>query len=295
MAVSRAAAIRYREELEAGRDELVTEIEGLDPAVQRLSAEELEHQPAQIRLLAAAQKHLDVIRGLRFVAVISGNHNDPPSWKAWSEKGKQDQHIAAFKKPLVHTNPDKRDGLAFLCVQNMLLTGFDAPVEQALYLDRKIIAHDLLQAIARVNRTSTNKDCGFVVDYIGVARHLDEAALSDYDDEAGDPMLDIRNELPKLRDRHKRVVDVFISRGIQAIRNIEACVDLLADVKVRAEFVNYLRLFLETLDIVMPRPEAMPYLKDAKILGFIAKVAANLYNDDQLNLYGVKPKVKAAH
>ena len=59
-----------------------------------------------------------------------------------------------------------------------------------------------------------------------------------------------------------------------------------------SEFINKLRLFSETLGIVMPRPEAMAYIKDAKILGFIAKVAANLYYDDQLNLYGVKHKVK---
>ncbi|MFZ9937713.1 MAG: type I restriction enzyme subunit R domain-containing protein [Luteolibacter sp.] len=56
-----------------------------------------------------------------------------------------------------------------LVVMNMLLTGFDAPVEQVLYLDRKIVAHDLLQAIARVNRTFGNKRCGYVVDYVGVA------------------------------------------------------------------------------------------------------------------------------
>ena len=51
-----------------------------------------------------------------------------------------------------------------------------------MYLDRKIVAHDLLQAIARVNRTAGRKKCGYVVDYIGVARHLNEA-LKDYDGE----------------------------------------------------------------------------------------------------------------
>jgi len=48
----------------------------------------------------------------------------------------------------------------------MLLTGFDAPVEQVLYLDRKIVAHDLLQAIARVNRTCGSKRCGYVVERV---------------------------------------------------------------------------------------------------------------------------------
>ncbi len=291
VAVSRLAAIRYREAFEAARNLIVQEIEALDPSKLRLSGEELEQEDEYTQFLIGAAKNLDTIRRLEFAAVVSHNHNDPPSWRDWTDKAKQDANIARFKKPLVHQDPTKQDGLAFLCVKSMLTTGFDAPVEQVLYLDRKVVAHELLQTIARVNRRTRSKDCGYIVDYIGVARHLHDA-LGDYDDETHDPMIDVRDEVPKLRDRHKRVVDVFVTRGISTIRNIEACVDLLADVKIRAEFINKLRLFLESLGIVMPRPEAMPYLKDAKILGFIAKVAANLYYDDQLNLFGVKHKVK---
>ena len=96
----------------------------------------------------------------------------------------------------------------------MLLTGFDAPVEQVLYLDRKIVAHDLLQAIARVNRTCGQKKCGYVVDYIGVARHLNDA-LKDYDGEDTEgALIDISVELPKLLDRRARAVAVFTDRGI---------------------------------------------------------------------------------
>jgi type I restriction enzyme R subunit len=291
VAVSRLGAIRYRDALEEARDRLVQEIEALDPGKRRMPEDELEQEDEYMQFLVGAAKYLDTIRRLEFKAVVSHNHNDPPSWRDWTDKFKQDAHIARFKKPLFHEDPTKREGLAFLCVKSMLTTGFDAPVEQVLYLDRKVVAHELLQTIARVNRRVRGKDCGYIVDYIGVARHLHDA-LGDYDDETHDPMIDVRDEVPKLRDRHKRAVDVFLTRGISSIRDIEACVDLLADVKIRAEFINKLRLFLESLGIVMPRPEAMPYIKDAKILGFIAKVAANLYYDDQLNLYGVKHKVK---
>lgn len=291
VAVSRVAAIRYREAFETARNRIVQEIEALDPGKLCLSGEELEQEDEYTQFLIGAAKNLDTIRRLEFAAVVSHNHNDPPSWRDWTDKAKQDANISRFKKPLVHQDPTKQDGLAFLCVKSMLTTGFDAPVEQVLYLDRKIVAHELLQTIARVNRRTRSKDCGYIVDYIGVARHLHDA-LGDYDDETHDPMIDVRDEVPKLRDRHKRVVDLFVTRGISSIRNIEACVDLLADVKIRAEFINKLRLFLESLGIVMPRPEAMPYLKDAKMLGFIAKVAANIYYDDQLNLFGVKHKVK---
>ena len=133
---------------------------------------------------------------------------------------------------------------------NMLLTGFDAPVEQVLYLDRKIVAHDLLQAIARVNRTSGQKKCGYVVDYIGVARHLNEA-LRDYDGEDIEgALIDISVELPKLLDRRARAVAIFTDRGVTDLQGeVETCVQLLADLKIRADFVNKLRMFYEMLNI----------------------------------------------
>jgi type I restriction enzyme R subunit len=180
-------------------------------------------------------------------------------------------------------------------VNNMLLTGFDAPVEQVLYLDRKIVAHDLMQAIARVNRTCGQKQCGYVVDYIGVARHLNEA-LKDYDGEDTEgTLIDISVELPKLLDRRARAVAVFADRGITDLQGqVDACVQLLEDLKTRADFINKLRMFYETLNILEHRPEVPgDVLRDAKLLGFINKVAANLYRDPALNLLGVAEKVKA--
>src|SRR5207248_9227072 len=101
--------------------------------------------------------------------VMSKKHTQPWSWDEWTEKTKSEARVERFKKPL------KDDKLAFLCVKSMLLTGFDAPVEQVLYLDRAMRGHELLQAIARVNRTRLGKTCGLVVDYFGVARHLKDA------------------------------------------------------------------------------------------------------------------------
>ena len=66
--------------------------------------------------------------------------------------------------------------MGILVVTNMLITGFDAPVEQVMYLDRVITNHNLLQAIARVNRVEGDtKDKGFVVDYVGIGHHLKKA------------------------------------------------------------------------------------------------------------------------
>jgi len=295
VATSRRAAIVYREKLLAARDELVGDIEAIPAATLALPDHEIEQLDQKTRFLVRAHPILPLIKSLDVAVVISGNHNDPESWWDWSNKEKQDEYTKRFKRKLAVERTEKTDPMALMVVNNMLLTGFDAPIEQVMYLDRKVVAHDLLQAIARVNRTYGRKKCGYVVDYIGVARHLNDA-LKDYDGEdTQGTLIDINVELPKLIDRRNRAVAVFTDRGISDLQTeVEACVDLLADLKVRAEFINKLRMFYETLNILEHRPEVPnDVFRDAKLLGFINKVAANLYRDPALNLLGVAEKVKA--
>ena len=67
-------------------------------------------------------------------------------------------------------------------MNNMLVTGFDAPIEQVLYLDKVVTDHNLLQTIARVNRIGDeSKDKGFVIDYVGIGHHIKQA-LAAYDE-----------------------------------------------------------------------------------------------------------------
>jgi type I restriction enzyme R subunit len=295
VASTRRAAVTYREKLLKARDELVAQLEALETATLALGEDELAQLDAETRGLVRTHPLLRVLQAMDVAVVISGDHNDPESWRDWSDKEKQKDYSARFKRRLAADPTDKSDPLSMLVVNNMLITGFDAPVEQVMYLDRKVVAHDLLQAIARVNRTSGGKKCGYVVDYIGVARHLNEA-LKDYDGEDTDgTMIDITVELPKLLDRRDRAVALFTNRGIiDLFGQVQECVDLLADLTIRAEFINKLRIFYETLNNVEHRPEVSPdVFRDAKLLGFINKVAANLYRDAALNLLGVADKVKA--
>ncbi len=292
VASSRLAAVRYQAALTAAHRDLLARIEGLDPALLDLDVAALAAQDAETRLLIAARPHLPTIRRLEFAAMISGRHNDPPDWRRWSTPARQDALITRFKKPLVHADPALQDGLAFLCVKNMLLTGFDAPLEQVLYLDRFMQGHELLQAIARVNRTAARKTHGLVVDYYGVGRHL-KAALAAYSaDDVRGVLTPLRELLPVLADRHRRVLAVFHDHGIPNIEDVEACVNLLRDLELRRAFVDALGQFLESLDLVLPRPQALPYVRDAQLLGFINKAAANLYRDADLNLLGVGNKVR---
>ena len=295
VATSRQAAVTYIEKLEQARRELVAELEALPAATLALPDDEVEKLDAKTRFLVRNHPQLPKLRAMEIAAVFSGNHNDPESWWEWADKDKQEDRIKRFKRKFAAEKTDKTDPLSILVVMNMLLTGFDAPVEQVLYLDRKIVAHDLLQAIARVNRTCGQKKCGYVVDYIGVARHLNEA-LKDYDGEDTEgALIDISVELPKLLDRRARAVAVFTDRGITDLQGqVAECVELLEDLKIRADFINKLRMFYETLNILEHRPEVPgDVFRDAKLLGFINKVAANLYRDPALNLLGVAEKVKA--
>ena len=293
VASSRLAAIRYQKSLQDAKDKLVAELEALAPAMLQLSEAEVAQLEEDKQYLIGVHRQLARIKELEFAAVISHDHNDPPSYRAWSDLDKRDGYEARFKLPFEHENADKRSGLAFLCVQNMLLTGFDAPVEQVIYVDRRIREHVLLQAIARVNRKKRGKQRGYVVDYIGIGKLLKEALLETEGGGGDGGGLDTKkDEIPRLEDRYRMVMEVFTGRGIADITDIQRCVDLLADVKIRADFIKKLRLFLISLGIVLPLPEGNRYLRDAKILGFIAKVASNLYRDNQLNLLGVEKKVR---
>ncbi|MDH6100189.1 type I restriction endonuclease subunit R [Anabaenopsis sp. FSS-46] len=284
VASSRLAAVRYQQAFVAAHEKLVTQLESFDPSQPSLNLE--------TEFLTRIYPQLEQIKRLEFASVISSGNNDDPAWKQWSDKSKVENYINRFKKPLVHPDLNKQDGLAFIIVKSMLLTGFDAPIEQVLYLDRSMQGHELLQAIARVNRTYTRKSCGFVVDYYGVARHLKQALAVYSAEDIQGALISLKDELPKLSDRYQRVLAVFQGRGIPDITDVNSCIDLLRDIKIRAEFVVKLKQFIESLDIVMPRPEALPYIKDAKILGYINKAAANLYRDFQLNLYDAGNKVR---
>ncbi len=267
VAVSRACAVRYQEEFLEAREALVAEAEALDEATRSLDDTALDAKPPKLRAAVRAWRVIERLRALAFAAIISPENNDPPEWAEWSEASKIEQRIARFKKPFEHDDPAKRDPLGFLIVKSMLLTGFDAPIEGVMYLDRPIREAELLQAIARVNRTRDGKSAGIVVDYYGIAQNLKQALTAYSAEDIDGALQSLADEIPKLRDRHTRVAALFASRKVDVLRDPEAAVELLADEKLRAEFAVKLKQFLATLDLVLPRPEALPFVGAATALG----------------------------
>src|SRR5215471_2796684 len=115
----------------------------------------------------------------------------------------------------------------------MLLTGFDASVEQVMYLDKVIVAHSLLQAIARVNRVAgAAKEKGFVVDYVGIGHHL-KRAIDTYDEREQKEVLDTlsfpADELRTLEETHKSIVAFLDSHGLSDLNDHDAFFDLFYD------------------------------------------------------------------
>ncbi len=292
VAYSRLAAVRYFEALKTARDELLAEAHALSPQDKALDDEALCQRSSPLQAVVQAWRYRDTLLRIEFASIISGSNNDDPAWKTWTDAAVHEQLIKRFKKPLLHANPAKTDPLAFLVVKSMLLTGFDAPIEGVMYLDRPIREAELLQAIARVNRTGSGKRCGIVVDYYGVAQHLKEALAAYADEDVEGALASLKDEVPVLRDRHLRVVDLFRQRGVESLDDAEACVEALGGEKLRAEFAVKLKAFLASLDTVLPRPEGLPYSADAKRLAYIHARARNRYKDTQVLGKDVGAKVR---
>ena len=136
VATSRLAAIRYQQALVEARGRLVAEMDALTPPCCRSPTRSWRRRTRRPSSWSGGAPDLDTIRRLEFAAVISGGAQRRSGLGRVDRQGQADAHIERFKKPLIHEDPTRQDGLAFLCVKSMLLTGFDAPVEQVLYLDR---------------------------------------------------------------------------------------------------------------------------------------------------------------
>ncbi|MEH2410726.1 type I restriction endonuclease subunit R [Nostoc sp.] len=281
-ASDRQACVLYQQYLTAAKDELIQELESKAIILQSLK---LESAPAEYRTLVQAYPYLDTIKRLEFAAIISANSkNDPQAWKQWTDENNHTIYKNRFWKNL------DEDGLAFLIVNNKLLVGFDAPLEQVLYVDRSLVEHDLLQAIARTNRTAEGKDYGLIVDYYGIDI---AAAMSVYDQEDVDgAWFDIQEELPKLHEAHHRVMNFWQECNLNIYDDKEACINILNhDERARAEFYQLLREFLQAMDAFLPRPQALRYLKDAKKLGELKKLVDDIFRDERPE--DAKEKVQA--
>ena len=228
---------------------------------------------------------LDRLNGPESALIMSAGHNDEARLARWRlRKDEQDQAIERFK--------NRGDRLSVLVVCDMLLTGFDAPVEQVLYLDAPLKEHTLLQAIARVNRPlGEEKTYGLVVDYWGVSAKLQDALAVFSTTDVQGALTPNVDELPRLESRHAAAMKFF---GTVADTNdLDACVRVLEPEDVRAGFDLAFRRFSQSMDMLLPDPRALAYHADLRWLGKIRGAARARYRDDRLDLSGCGEKVRA--
>ena len=244
---------------------------------------------ACVKYYNALNKYMKDIMGedLEYKIIFSGCNNDEPYLREHhTSKEEQKEILKSFKKKTSESN------LCFLIVKDMLLTGFDAPIEQVMYLDRPLKEHTLLQAIARVNRTcGDSKRCGYVVDYYGVLDFLEEALAIFDKEELGKPMESMGSLYDEMMSYRENIMRMFI--GVDH-NNIDALVKVIEPDDKRAEFEVAYKKFLGAVEALMPGHVSTDIQNDVKWLSYIRAAAKVRFNPEKkLDIADCGEKVKA--
>lgn len=276
VATSREAAVRYKTHLDLALADTITKLEQSNPH----------------------NLNLERLKKLKTDVVISGNNNDLPHLKAYSNSSKHKTTIKSFKLPFDSEDSGIRGEIGIVIVNNMLLTGFDAPIEQVMYLDKVIQAHSLLQAIARVNRVGgADKEKGFVVDYVGIGHHLTEA-LKNYDEreqkEVEDSLSFPEAEIHQLEADHRAIREMLAQKGLSDtdLNDVDAFFDLFYDEEIRFKFILAFKQFTRSLNLVFPAKEAISYMDYYKALTNINVQASNHFSDFRVSMKGIPAKLR---
>lgn len=217
-----------------------------------------------------------------------------------------DDKVKAFYKAMMdkYGSPDKyeksvinsfkkQDEPEIIIVVDKLLTGFDAPRNQVLYLTRNLREHTLLQAIARVNRLYEGKDYGYIIDYYGNLENLDNALLTYSGLEEFDPeeligtLTNIAREVEKLPQAHSELWDLF--KTVRNKYDEPAYEEYLSDEARRHSFYDKLSVYLRLLKLALsslefsnntPEKQVEKYKKDAAFFLALRVSVKRRYTDE---------------
>lgn len=184
---------------------------------------------------------------------------------------------------------------SFLIVCDKLLTGFDAPIEHVMYLDKPLKEHNLLQAIARTNRTCTikllnggeiAKPNGRIVDYIGVTSHLDEALQSYRSEDVENAMRDIailRNDLKEAHARYRAQKRAMGLEGMDEKAAAYAAAKIAADGREDDWFdlQRLTRTFIRVYADLSPDPAILEFTAEVKWAAAFLRLATQAISKDE--------------
>lgn len=207
------------------------------------------------------KKAMDELVGPEASAIVmhtqGGKSDTFAEWKL--SKDEEEKLLDRFRDP--------EDPLKFLIVTSKLLTGFDAPILQVMYLDKPMKDHNLLQAICRTNRIYTGKTHGLIVDYLGIFD--DVATALDFDEKAVQKVItnldDLKKELPGVV---AKCLAFFpgVDRTVGGYEGLIAAQDCLPDNETRDKFAAEYSVLSRLWEALSPDPCLGPYQTDYKWL-----------------------------
>ena len=200
--------------------------------------------------------------------------------KAWQDTirgyGSEEAYLKHVKDEFVYG-----DEIDLLIVVDKLLTGFDAPRASTLYIDKQLKEHNLLQAIARVNRLYDGKDYGYIIDYRGLLGELDQAltsyaSLSGFDPEdITGAVIDVRSEIVKAKTYYTHLDGLFSS--VKFKDDLESYVAVLEDVQKRDDFKEWLSQFARAFKLALSSEKIYDILSEVEIK--VYKQRVKFYNE----------------
>jgi len=226
----------------------------------------------------------DLKKGVIKVVITSASSDGPEISKHHTTK--EQKRILADRMK----NPD--DELKLVIVRDMWLTGFDVPSLHTLYIDKPMKGHNLMQAIARVNRVYKDKSGGLIVDYLGIASDL-KKTLSFYSDSGGrgDPAITQEKAVQLMLEKleivsqmfhgfaYKQYFDADTGEKLSLILAAEEHILALENGKKR--FIDEVTALSKAISIAMPHDKAMD-VKDE--VGFFQAVKSRLVKFDSFNI-----------
>jgi len=221
--------------------------------------------------------HNDDKRQGQIKVIMTSSSSDPQSWQIHNTT-KQD------RKAVGERFKDLDDKLKFVIVRDMWLTGFDAPCLHTMYVDKLMRGHNLMQAIARVNRVFKDKPGGLIVDYIGVGFELKQAVAT-YSESGGkgEPTLDIKEAIATMLEKYEIVTQMYDGFDYKQYHTadtkekmsiiLEAQEHILSLDDGKERYVKQVLLLSKAFALSVPNEEAMAIKDD---VGFFQTIKARL-------------------
>ena len=212
--------------------------------------------------------------GEECTVVMTTSKDDPQEWERWNLEREEEATIKNRFR-------DINDPLKFVIVTAKLLTGFDAPIEGAMYLDKPLRAHTLFQAICRTNRRWTNpltgqqKLHGLVVDYVGLGKELAKALMTKSTSIPGQNQEDVEVLLSELMAEVTNTVARFesVDRSALIFNQIHDAQQILDTLPKREEFAAQFMRCQGLFEFLWPDMKLRPIEEDYR---FLAKVYSSI-------------------